>query len=86
MSKFHISSHDSLRLMNDKYFKFMIITVIPIRVATTLLTNKIIIDTIRHRRYTIDNCFTYLGQDNYIYLECPVCKIVRGHRQAVNND
>ena len=43
MSKFHISSQDSLKLINEKYFKLMIITGIPLGVATTLLSDKIIL-------------------------------------------
>ena len=43
MSQFHISSPDSLRKLNEKYFKFMILTGIPIAVGITLLANKIIL-------------------------------------------
>ncbi|EKQ52024.1 MAG: membrane protein involved in the export of O-antigen and teichoic acid [Methanobacterium sp. Maddingley MBC34] len=43
MSKFHISSPDSLKKMNEKYFKFMIILGIPVGIATTFLANKIIL-------------------------------------------
>ncbi len=42
MSKFHISSQESLKLLNEKYFKFMLIIGIPIAVGTTLLSEKII--------------------------------------------
>jgi len=37
------SSRSSLRLMHEKYFKFMIITGIPLGVGTTLLADKIIL-------------------------------------------
>lgn len=43
MSKFHLTSQDFLKLMNEKYFKFMIIIGIPIGTTTTLLADKIII-------------------------------------------
>jgi O-antigen/teichoic acid export membrane protein len=42
MSKFHISSQESLKLLNEKYFKFMLIIGIPIGIGTTLLAEKII--------------------------------------------
>lgn len=43
MSKFHISSPDSLRIINEKFFKLMIIIGIPIGVGITLLADKIIL-------------------------------------------
>jgi O-antigen/teichoic acid export membrane protein len=43
MSKFHITSPASLRNINEKYFKFMILTGIPTGVGITLLASKIII-------------------------------------------
>lgn len=42
MSKLHISSPESLRYVNEKYFKYMTIIAIPIGVAVTLLADKII--------------------------------------------
>jgi len=43
MSQFHITSPASLRNINEKYFKLMILTGIPIGVGITLLASKIII-------------------------------------------
>lgn len=43
MSKLHISSPESLRYVNEKYFKYMIIIAIPLAVAVTLLADKIIL-------------------------------------------
>lgn len=43
MSKFYISSKDSLKLIYERYFKYMIIFAIPIGVGTTLLADKIIL-------------------------------------------
>lgn len=43
MSKFHISAPNKLKLMNEKYFKFMIIIAIPLGLASTLLAEKIIL-------------------------------------------
>lgn len=42
MSKFHISSPESLKLLNEKYFKFMLIIGIPIGIGMMLLSEKII--------------------------------------------
>lgn len=43
MSKFHISSQDALKLINEKYFKLMIVTGIPLGAAVTILSDNIII-------------------------------------------
>lgn len=43
MSKLHISSLDSLRLINEKYFKFMIIIGIPICFGISILADRIIL-------------------------------------------
>ena len=43
MSRFYTSSEDSLKLMNEKYFKYMIILGVPIGVGTTILADKIIL-------------------------------------------
>jgi len=43
MSRFHISSQNSLKLMSRKYFKFMLAIGIPIGVGTTLLADKVIL-------------------------------------------
>ncbi len=43
MSQLHISSQDSLRFMNEKYFKFMIMLGIPIGIGITLLADKLIL-------------------------------------------
>ena len=43
MSRFHISSQNSLNLMTKKYFKFMLAIGIPIGVGTTLLSDKVIL-------------------------------------------
>ena len=43
MSRFHISSESSLRLMCEKYLKFMLVIGIPIGVGTTLLADRIIL-------------------------------------------
>lgn len=43
MSKFHLSSQDSLRLINERYFKLMIIIGIPLGVAITILADNIIV-------------------------------------------
>jgi O-antigen/teichoic acid export membrane protein len=42
MSRFHVSSHDSLELMWQEFLRFMLILSIPIAVGTTLLAGKII--------------------------------------------
>jgi len=42
MSRFHISSQSSLRLMCEKYLKSMLVIGIPIGVGTTLLADRII--------------------------------------------
>ena len=43
MSRFHISSKNSLKLINETYFKIMIIIGIPIGFGVTILAKKIII-------------------------------------------
>ena len=43
MSKFYISSQDSLRIIKEKYFKLMVITGIPMGAAITILADQIII-------------------------------------------
>lgn len=43
MSRFYISSQNSLNLISEKYFKFMLAIGIPIGVGTTLLADKIIL-------------------------------------------
>jgi len=43
MSRFHISSQNSLRLTYEKYFKLMLIIGIPIGIGTTLLADRIIL-------------------------------------------
>lgn len=43
MSKFHISSHDSLKLITERYFKLMLIIGIPLGTAVTILADNIII-------------------------------------------
>jgi len=43
MSKFYISSQNTLKLMYEKYFKIMLIIGIPIGVGITLLASKIIL-------------------------------------------
>ncbi len=43
MSRFHISSKNSLKLINETYFKIMILIGIPIGFAVTILANKIIV-------------------------------------------
>lgn len=43
MSQFHISSPDSLSIINENYFKFMLIIGIPLGVGITLLADKIIL-------------------------------------------
>lgn len=43
MSKFYISSKDSLRLAYEKYFKYMFVIGIPIGIGTTLLADRIIL-------------------------------------------
>lgn len=43
MSRFYVSSKDSLRLMYEKYFKYMLIIGIPIGFGTTILAEKIIL-------------------------------------------
>lgn len=43
MSKFYISSQNTLKLMCEKYFKIMLIIGIPIGVGTTLLASRIIL-------------------------------------------
>lgn len=42
MSKYYVTSKDSLKLMNEKSIKYMLILAMPIAVGTTLLANKII--------------------------------------------
>jgi O-antigen/teichoic acid export membrane protein len=42
MSRFYISSPDNLRLIYEKYFKFMLILGVPMAVGTTILADKII--------------------------------------------
>jgi Membrane protein involved in the export of O-antigen and teichoic acid len=43
MSQFYASSKDSLKLMNEKYFKYMIILGVPLGVGVTILADKIIL-------------------------------------------
>lgn len=43
MSKFHFSSQESLKFMNEKYFKFMIAIGIPLVVRITILAEKLIL-------------------------------------------
>lgn len=43
MSRFHISSKESLKIIKEKYFKLMIIIGIPLAVAITILADQIII-------------------------------------------
>lgn len=43
MSRFHVSAKDSLQLMYEKYFKYMLILGIPIGFGTTILSDKIIL-------------------------------------------
>ena len=43
MSKLHISSKDSLKLITEKYFKLMLIISIPLGTAITILADEIII-------------------------------------------
>jgi O-antigen/teichoic acid export membrane protein len=43
MSRFYISSKNSLKLMYEKYFKFMFMIGIPIGIGTTLLADRIIL-------------------------------------------
>jgi O-antigen/teichoic acid export membrane protein len=43
MSRFFVTSADSLKLVQEKYFKFMSILAIPIAVGTTLLAREIIV-------------------------------------------
>jgi O-antigen/teichoic acid export membrane protein len=43
MSKFFISSKDSLKLIYERYFKYMVIIGIPLGVGTTILANNIIL-------------------------------------------
>jgi len=43
MSRFHITSSNSLNLISGKYFKFMLAIGIPIGVGTTLLADKVIL-------------------------------------------
>lgn len=43
MSKYYISSKDSLKLIYEKYFKLMIIMGLPIAFGTTLLADKIVL-------------------------------------------
>ena len=42
MSRFHISSRDSLQLMWKKFVRFMLILAIPIAVGTTLLAGRVV--------------------------------------------
>jgi O-antigen/teichoic acid export membrane protein len=41
MSRFHTTSKESLRLIYEKSFKYMLILVVPIGVGTTILADKI---------------------------------------------
>lgn len=43
MSKYHLTSESLLRIINEKYFKLMLILGVPIAVGITLLANKIIL-------------------------------------------
>lgn len=43
MSKYHINSKSSLRNVNEKYFKLMLVVGIPLGVSITLLADKIIL-------------------------------------------
>jgi O-antigen/teichoic acid export membrane protein len=43
MSKFYISSKQSLRIAYEKYFNYMIIIGIPLGIGTTLLANRVIL-------------------------------------------
>jgi len=43
MSRFYISSQNSLKLIYEKYFKFMLMIGIPIGIGTTLLADRIIL-------------------------------------------
>ena len=43
MSQFYTSSKNSLKLMNEKYFKYMIILGVPLGVGVTILADKIIL-------------------------------------------
>jgi O-antigen/teichoic acid export membrane protein len=43
MSQFYTSSKNSLKLMNEKYFKYMIIIGVPMGVGVTILADKIIL-------------------------------------------
>jgi O-antigen/teichoic acid export membrane protein len=43
MSRFHISSQESLRFIYERSFKYLLILAVPIGVGTTLLANKIIL-------------------------------------------
>lgn len=43
MSKFYLTSKDSLNLVNERYFKYMVILGIPIGFGTTILADKIIL-------------------------------------------
>ena len=43
MSRFYVSSQNSLRSMSRKYFKFMLTIAIPMGVGTTLLADKVIL-------------------------------------------
>ena len=43
MSQFYTSSRDSLQLMNEKYFKYMVILGVPVGSGTTILADKIIL-------------------------------------------
>jgi O-antigen/teichoic acid export membrane protein len=42
MSRFFISSEDNLKLIYEKYFKYMVMVSIPLGVGTTMLSDKII--------------------------------------------
>jgi len=42
MSRFYTTVSDSLRIMTERYFKYMIIVAIPMGIGTTLLANKIV--------------------------------------------
>jgi len=43
MSRFYISSQNSLKLIHEKYFKFMLVIGIPIGIGTTFLADRIIL-------------------------------------------
>ncbi len=43
MSQYHISSKNSLMLINEKYFKLMLLIALPLGIGVTLLSNRIIL-------------------------------------------